>query len=386
MQGMDSRLRCPAYAGSTSEKKYMKPNILYLCAFPDSVTMSYFTDYADAFARAGALVVNLGSEGTASQASRLARIPWARIDRVVFGYSFFYGISRHLVPVLAAWLRFSGKRSNVFFMQNEYRLFQDKLNMAARLSCAFVTTQLCVDSAQRLYAGATAATILPMPHALNDSAFVSRTEAADRPLDIGCRSAIYPPYLGDRMRQDFLLTVQERAVKRGLASDVVVSDDPATRFKREGWSSFLNSCRYTVATEAGAAFLEIDDRTRLAVNDFTAKHPEATFAEIEARFFPETADSISGKCISARHFDAIGTKTCQILLEGRYNDILMPGEHYIEIKRDLSNLDEALGCLGNEEMRKAMVERAHAHVMRYHTIDRRVTGLLESIDSARSAT
>jgi len=357
----------------------MHKRILYLCAFPESVTMSYFTDYADAFARAGALVVNLGSEGTASQASRLARIPWTRIDHVVFGYSFFYGISRHLVPVLAAWLRFSGKRSNVFFMQNEYRLFQDKLDMAARLSCAFVTTQLCVDSAQRLYARATSARILPMPHALNDSAFVSRIAAADRPLDIGCRSAIYPAYLGDRTRQDFLLAVQERAVERGMASDVVVSNDPAARFKREGWAAFLNSCRYTVATEAGAAFLEIDDRTRLAVNAYEDAHPDATFEEIEERFFSKLSDPISGKCISSRHFDAIGTKTCQILLEGRYNDILTPGEHYIEVKRDLSNLDAVLDCLGDEEMRTNMVERAHAHVMAHHTLDRRVADLLAKL-------
>jgi len=348
--------------------------------------MSYFQDYADAFARAGALVVNLGSEGTLDQARRLARIPLARVEHVIFGYSFFYGISRRLTPFLSAWLRFSGKRSNVFFMQNEFRLFQDKLGMAARLSCAFVTTQLRLDCAQRLYGQATNARILPLPHALNESAFAPRIEAQDRPLDLGCRSAVYPAYLGDRTRQDFLLTVQRRARERGFASDVVVSDDPATRFGRDGWAAFLNSCRFTVATEAGAAFLEIDDRTRLAVNAFTAAHPEAPFAEIEARFFGKIENPVSGKCISSRHFDAVGTKTCQILLEGRYNDLLTPGEHYIAVRRDLSNLDEALDCLGNEERRRDMAERAYAHAMRYHTIDRRVADLLASLREERGGT
>jgi len=363
----------------------MTPRVLYLCAFPDSVTMSYFQDYADAFARAGARVVNLGSEGTFSQARKLARLPLASFDHIVFGYSFFYGISRRLVPLLSAWLRLAGRQRNVFFMQNEFRLFRDKLGMAQRLSCAFVTTQLCLDNAQRLYGKATKARILPMPHALNDSAFTPRVAAADRPLDLGCRSAAYPPYLGDQSRQEFLLEVQRRTREHGFASDVVVSDDPAKRFGRDGWAAFLNSCRFTVATEAGAAFLEIDDRTRLAVIAYLAAHPDATFAEIEARFFGKIENPVSGKCISSRHFDAIGTKTCQILLEGRYNDILTPGEHYIEVKRDLSNLDEVLGCLGNEERRRDMVERAHAHAMRHHTIDRRVADLLASLDGARGA-
>jgi hypothetical protein len=361
------------------------PRVLYLCAFAPSVTMSYFQDYADAFARAGARVANLGSHSTLTQARALAGLPLARCDHVVFGYSFFYGISRRLLPLLGAWLRLAGRRRNVFFMQNEYRLFRDKLGMAARLSCAYVTTQLPLESARALYGPASPARVLPMPHALNEHAFASRPETGSgpspRPLDIGCRSAVYPAYLGDQARQEFLTLLHRRALERGLASDVLVTNDPARRFDRDGWAAFLNTCRFTVSTEAGAAALDIDDHTRHAVNAYVAGHPEAPFAEIEARFFAgPAAGAVCGKCISSRHFDAIGTRTGQILLEGHYNGLLTPGEHYIEVRRDLSNLDEVLDRLGDEPGRRAMVERAHAHAMRHHTIDRRVHDLLAALE------
>lgn len=356
------------------------PRILYLCAYPEHITMSYFQDYADAFARAGARVVNIGRNGLVDQARRLLPLPLARFDHVVFGYSFSYGIASGLMPVLGAWLRLLGKRRNVFMLQNEYRLFQSKLAMAARLGCAFVTSQLCLDSAERLYAGATRARILPMPHALNEKAFSPRVAPADRSLDIGCRSSRYPHYLGDQDREHFLLALDERARQRGLATDIVVSNDPATRFDREGWAGFLNDCRHTAATEAGAAFLEIDDRTRLAVNAYEAAHPDVSFAELEERFFSKIEHPVSGKCISSRHFDAIGAKTCQILLEGRYNDILVPGKHYIAVRADLSNLDEVLDSLLDETRRREIVERAYAHVMAHHTLDRRVADLLAALE------
>lgn len=360
-------------------KKEM-PRILYLCAFAQNGTMSYFQDFVDAFARAGAHVVNLGVGGLASQAGRLVRVPLARFDHVVFGYSFYYGVTQGLVPALEAWLKLLRKKRNVFMLQNEYRFIRGKLDMARRLGASHVTTQLYPPNVVAYYSRFTKARILAMPHALNEKVFTPDVAPADRPLDIGNRSALYPPYLGDQTRQQFLLAFGERARQRGFVTDIEVSNDPSKRFNREGWVRFLNSCRYTVATEAGTGILEYDDRTRLAVNAYTEAHPGMTFEELEERFFSKIEHPISGKCISSRHFDAIGTKTCQILLEGRYNDILVPGEHYIEVRADLSNLDEVLDSLLDETRRREIVERAYKHVMAHHTLDRRVSDLLAALE------
>src|SRR3546814_21071578 len=76
-----------------------------------------------------------------------------------------------------------------------------------------------------------------------------------------------------------------------------------------------------------------------------------------------SSDLHHGKCISSRHFDAIGTATCQILLEGRYNDILTPDVHYIRLASDLSNISEVMGTFRDERRRLEITEAARAHVM-----------------------
>src|SRR5208282_4665936 len=69
----------------------------------------------------------------------------------------------------------------------------------------------------------------------------------------------------------------------------------------------------------------------------------AAYEEIRARFFAnKPRPTIYGKCLSSRHLDAVGTKTCQIMFRGRFNDILEADRHYLALEDDLSNLDDVL--------------------------------------------
>ena len=61
---------------------------------------------------------------------------------------------------------------------------------------------------------------------------------------------------------------------------------------------------------------------------------DAEFSKFYEKYFKKIKKPlIHFKCISSRNFDAIGTKTPQILLEGRYNDILKPHVHYKSVIR-----------------------------------------------------
>ena len=67
------------------------------------------------------------------------------------------------------------------------------------------------------------------------------------------------------------------------------------------------------------------------------------FAEIQSRFFANRPRCPAySKCISSRHFEAAATGTCQLLVEGRYNDILIADEHYIPLLADLRMLRKFL--------------------------------------------
>ena len=104
------------------------------------------------------------------------------------------------------------------------------------------------------------------------------------------------------------------------------------------------------------------------------------YADIHQRFFAGLKrPAVYGKCISSRHFEAIGTKTCQIMVRGRFNDILEADKHYLAIAEDFSDLDDALRRFSDLSVRRAIVEDAYAHVSASHTYAHRmwqVAGIL----------
>lgn len=104
--------------------------------------------------------------------------------------------------------------------------------------------------------------------------------------------------------------------------------------------------------------------------------PDASFADVYELFYANAAREVSGKSVSSRHFEPIGTKTCQILVEGEYNGVLRPGEHYIPVKRDLSDVEEAVREFKDEGRRRAIAEQAYEYVMSGHTYAHRVAGVL----------
>jgi spore maturation protein CgeB len=84
--------------------------------------------------------------------------------------------------------------------------------------------------------------------------------------------------------------------------------------------------------------------------------------------------------VSSRHFEAIGAKTCQILLEGAYNGLLEPDVHYISVQKDMSDLDAALERFADPGERRRVADEAYEHVLARHTYAHRVAQLLDAVE------
>ena len=69
---------------------------------------------------------------------------------------------------------------------------------------------------------------------------------------------------------------------------------------------------------------------------YEAEHPDATFEDIHRRFFADYGPSVPIRIISGRQIEAAGTRTVQILFEGRYDGYFLPDVHYIPLKKDFS--------------------------------------------------
>ena len=260
------------------------------------------------------------------------------------------------------------------FVGNEYNLpwsrLSDKREFLRSVGADWVGTQLPLEAGEWLYDD-TGAKVLALPHAANEREFRRDKPDEARRIDLGARSFRYPIYLGDDERNRVYDLFARLGPEAGLRVDI--SND--RRLDRAEWAAFLNDCRGTVGSEAGTWYLERDDRTALAIREFLhgrsagptiqadgwlhaavrrlpygakaglkallrrspLKHEafdpdDNDFAEVRSRFFAGLPRCPAySKCISSRHFEAAATGTCQLLVEGRYNDILIAGEHYIPV-------------------------------------------------------
>ena len=154
----------------------------------------------------------------------------------------------------------------------------------------------------------------------------------------------------------------------GLTVDI--SLDPKDRFDETAWAAFLNRCKGQLGTEAGGDYFDLDDRSRHEVNAYVADHPGASFEEIRARFFDQYPNPVPLRILSGRNVEAAGTKTAQLLFDGHYDGFFVADQHYIALRKDFSNADEALAKFRDEEFRHRISEQAYDLVCREFTYER----------------
>jgi hypothetical protein len=127
------------------------------------------------------------------------------------------------------------------------------------------------------------------------------------------------------------------------------------------WLDFLMSGRAVIGCESGSSVLDTRGEIQRRITGLLAEQPDLTFEEVDAQM-PAGWDSYAFFAISPRHLEAVVTKTAQVLVEGTYSGVLEPERHYIPVRRDLTNLEDALERLRDVEAVEAMTERAYREV------------------------
>ena len=188
-------------------------------------------------------------------------------------------------------------------------------------------------------------------------------KVASRDIAIGYRTQRLSPSTGrhGQLRGDLADVFKKKAPAKGLVTDI------STRNKDillgDKWYEFLLKCKYTIGVEGGTSLLDRSGAIKDRTERYLALHPNASFEDVESACFSDLDGALSVFVITPRHLEACATRTCQVLVEGRYNGILSPGEHYIELKRDFSNLDEVLDTIKRDDQRERITERAYQDVV-----------------------
>jgi len=331
--------------------------------------LSYVMDWRDAFHRAQTLEIDeCRTNHLGDYLPTLRRL--GQYDLIVILHSAAGDCLSLLSATAGAFLKRRGKLA--IFFGNEYALMPEKIDFAKRTAADWICTQLPLKTAQWLYSDCPQAQILPLPAALNPDVY--RPSSALRPVSIGFRGSIYPYFIGDQERTRLLVDIPSRAKRQELAVDMAFNS-----MERHQWAHFLQTLQCIPGAEAGTYYLEKTDHTQRQVIAYLKRHPHASFDDVYDRFFKNYRSPVSGKAISSRHFEAMGTQTCQILLEGDYNGILEAGKHYIPVRKDLSNLDDVLRQIRDQDYTRQIARQSHELALSAHTYTHRVDAFLRAV-------
>ena len=110
---------------------------------------------------------------------------------------------------------------------------------------------------------------------------------------------------------------------------------------------FLSSCKAVLGTESGANIVDFSGDLEKTVDEYVYKNPNITFEQVYDKFLSVYENNVKLAQISPRCFEAAMLKVPMILVEGDYSGILRKNEHYIELKKDLSNIEEVCKNLSN---------------------------------------
>lgn len=183
----------------------------------------------------------------------------------------------------------------------------------------------------------------------------------ERDIDIGYRAWQAPFWLGRHGQQKVRVAheFESASQRHGFNSDISLRLEDT--FVGDSWYEFLCRCRYTIGVEGGASINDRDGTLQHKVEQYVRENPDADFDTVEDMFFKGRDGELSLFALSPRHLEACASKTCQILLPGRYNGILKEGIHYISVKEDYSDIDEVMSKVNSQ--RENIVNQAYEDIV-----------------------
>lgn len=388
--------------------------------------LSYFDDWIDAFEshkNFDASHINIANIQENPHQPLLENLE--QIDLIILHHSMTGDTLKYLKPFVSVLQNRKGKL--ISFIGNEVNLphmgMAPKIEVLTKIEPDIIATQLLDEAGQWLYSDCENSKIVSLPHALNPKKFYPNTQYHHRLIDIGTRSARYGSCVGDNDRNHIIQYFQTHAKQHDLTVDLEIGSNN-NRFNRDDWCAFLNTCRATLSTEAGSFYLEKDDALVKNIEEYFNRNAKKYILPQEdgrirafyRRVIPNTlrkflihflknkiierdmlGDEVDpdiiiknffssaqkcpvySKAISSRHFDAIGTKTLNVMFQGRYNDILSPWEHYFPLERDYSNVDDLKMLLSDQKKIKKITNNTYEFVIKNHTHHHRLDKLLKMI-------
>jgi len=305
-------------------------------------------------------------------------------DVVILHYGVRLSLESFIAPVYAESLpKFKGLK--ILFIQDEYDTTETARKWMERLKIDVVFTCVPPRYIETVYPRArfpstefinTLTGFVPPRYELG----VTVPPMTERKIAIAYRGRALPHWYGKLGQEKLVIGQRMRAIcrQRGIPCDIEWDD--SKRIYGDAWYSFVMSARATLGTESGANVFDEHGALRRAIERDIARNPSVSFEEAFEKHLRPHEGKVMMNQVSPRVFEAVALRTGLILFEGEYSGVVQPGEHYIPLKKDFSNVDEVLATVSDGAAMEAMVERAHRDVIRSGKYSYRVSvGELDAV-------
>ncbi len=181
----------------------------------------------------------------------------------------------------------------------------------------------------------------------------------DRHIHIGYRCRKLPAYYGRLGHEKFEIgrRMREICVARGIPHDIEWDNDK--RLYGDAWYEFIGACRANLGSETGCNAFDFDGQLKETYERLSAARGEPVPFEEFCQYTDPIETEFDIAQIAPRIFEAAAMRTPLILFSGRYLDVIAPDEHYIELKKDFSNVDAVLARLDDLDALERMADRAY---------------------------
>lgn len=163
------------------------------------------------------------------------------------------------------------------------------------------------------------------------------------------------------------------------AQDTVLGDQ---------WLHFLGGSKAILGSESGSSVLDRRGEVSLHVRALLADQPDLSFDAVDALCHGELT-RFHFAALGPRHLESIVTGTVQMLVEGEYSGLFRPWEHYLPVRKDLSDLAEVAQELRDTEKMSRMAEQAYEEfvasgVFGYDRFANHVLDIVDLFSAARA--
>ncbi len=295
-----------------------------------------------------------------------------RYDAIIVHYTIFF-FNDERCP---AWLRLmlrNVKAKKIVFIQDEYRRVNDVIENLYFIKADVLYTCVPESEIEKVY------TTEKLPNLIKINTLTGfvpeillskyRPTYEERQLDVVYRARKLSAWYGRLGQEKWMISAKfnQDTKKHNLKTDI--SYHEKDRIYGNQWIDFLKNSKASIGCESGASVFDFTGTIQDQVEAYEKTHPNATFEEIEEKFFKGLDGQINLNQISPRCFECAALGTLMVLYEGDYSNILKPWRHYVPLNKNHSNMDVVVGVINSPEEWRRITQNAFEEIARnqnYH--------------------